>query len=483
MRVQPTRRLAQPGWTWMLKDLAGPATGFGTERLARLDRLSCALLLALQDQALGVHTGEVSPWQDVLAADPAQCKDRLVRAMWVIPTPLKGALEKLSGGFRETENAAIYFMVQSVGKLPLDSDDQTRIQIGNALRELYAERGEEPEFLTHEFTSKLLVDLADPGPNDIVYDPFAGNCGTLLKAARYVKEKHGVRAAGFQALGCEINEEVWARSLAIAHIYGFPLHLECGNAFEPKSLAQAPTLILTDPPLSIGREGDRYFADDTRPSDKARQSVLDAFSTVYRVRDELEASQGKGFVVVSPRALFGGGAVGNERRKLIKEDVIEAAITLPRGMALPRTRNQTCILALNFNKAASRKQGVLLIDGEGLEKKDDPKKAENRAIRVKDIVARFEREGLPAILKAFHGDQTIPGFSIFVKTDDLANEGWDLSPGRYMEEPAGNVERLDLKELMKTFTVAQGEVMEATRAFEGAVAGVEKYLEARKKKI
>lgn len=469
-------------WKLVLMRLFESLRGSQMDSLTRADLVSCTLLLSLNYQSVSSDSLANHAWRELVVGSHAKCRDMFSYAIRHVPgvhDDLRSALEELSHiGIKSMGDVELFHLIQSISVLPVQTDDTTRFQIGDACRELYADRGDWTECLSADVLSRLLVGLADPGVGDHVYDPFAGGGGTLLEAVKHLRKTHDRDECKRVSLrGCEINRMAWARAVVWFGIYGIPLQLEHGDAYLPRRVDQAPTIVLSDPPFSVRRDfgplnslAGRFFPGDAPPA------VMDAFSCIYQVLSDLEPRRGRGFVVATPRTLFGGGAVERARRLLVERDLIEAVITLPKGMALPRTNISTCILVLNLEKRSRRRHGVLLIDGEGFSKSE----GSGRAERARSVMGRFEREGIPAILEAFRTGETNPGFSIFASVEEIASHDWDLSPSRYMESPPERIEPVDLAALATEFVIPYSDVDDASKAFKDSVMSVINYLHDRR---
>ena len=90
----------------------------------------------------------------------------------------------------------------------------------------------------------------------------------------------------------------------------------------------------------------------------SRGQSLMTISHALRVME----SDGRGVVIVDTGALFRGGKEAEIRRRMMEADVIEAVISLPKGMyfALGAERN---LVVLNKQKAESAKGKILFING------------------------------------------------------------------------------------------------------------------------
>ena len=155
---------------------------------------------------------------------------------------------------------------------------------------------------------------------------------------------------------------------------------------------------------------------------------------VFQALSDLEESRGRAVLVVSQRVIFGGGSVGRIRREWVDQDILEAVITLPRGLNLPFTNLAPCLLVLNLNKMNNRRGKFVLIDAESAGRTNS---------NARFTPAIFE-EKIRDIVDAFRFQRSIPGFSIVVGENEFRSHDWDMSPARYMDAVPTVGRRVDL---------------------------------------
>lgn len=338
----------------------------------------------------------------------------------------------------------ILSVAQKIDHLALSQDIEVRRAIVEAYQRLAIQTDWKSGMSTSPIAlTKLIVELADPTPTDVIYDPFAGMGGFLLEAWRHLQERSvaPISSHNFHIHGQEINLTAGSRAILIAHIAGCPFAVTFGNSLTPTYRAWNPTLVISDPPLGgVSRSGrsnvERVSMFGSVP---VPTSVAQHFDSLAQILQDIAPEHGRALVVLPPRLLFGGGATARARQELVQQDLIEAVITLPKGLYLPHTSLGLCLVTFNYRKPLVRQNKVLLIDGESLGR---PKAGERFS---QDL---FEQE-LPRIVEAYNSGEALDRLSVVVTADELKAQEWDLTPSRYFPQPGAHEARQDLAELAR----------------------------------
>lgn len=145
----------------------------------------------------------------------------------------------------------------------------------------------------------------------------------------------------------------------------------------------------------------------------SRGQSLMTISHALRVME----SDGRGVVIVDTGALFRGGKEAEIRRRMMEADVIEAVISLPKGMyfALGAERN---LVVLNKQKAESAKGKILFINGSEL----------GTTQQGKTILDEKEIQKILAVVRETREAET--GFSASVPASAIRDANWQ--PEQYV---------------------------------------------------
>lgn len=272
--------------------------------------------------------------------------------------------------------------------------------------------------------SDFVCALGNPRPGEWVHDPFAGTCTFLVDAIAHLGEAATVNAPlrNLNLTGTEIDQHAWALGVLVLALHGIPADVNNGDAFVLAGDQATPDLILSEPPWGMrmkasgpGRPLFAYLPPDIP------DSVAGDIATVYLVLELIRPKKGRAVMNVAPRLLFGGGAVARARRQWLDEDLIEAVITLPKGLSAASPGLPACLVVFNLRKEAARKGRILLVDGDNL------------GIRPSQRLSTelFEQDSTE-VIGLFQRFDASPGRSVIVTVNDLEAHEGDLSPNRYM---------------------------------------------------
>ncbi|HEV7643185.1 MAG TPA: N-6 DNA methylase [Pyrinomonadaceae bacterium] len=277
------------------------------------------------------------------------------------------------------------------------------------------------ESYTSRDISALIVELIAPRAGERIFDPACGTGGLLATANRYLEtgEKSEGEAAFF---GQDINE----KSVALARINTF-LHRMRHSTIERADslLGTDPGLkgnfdiVLSNPPIGLKlsqkrlheiqlARDDFYYGPPMRVAD---------FNFVQNALANLK-DDGRCILLVGLRPLFIQGREGEIRKTLVKEDLIEAIITLPENL-LPQTTAKSAILIFNKNKAENKRGRVHFISAD----------AEFSVKGKKRVLDPAHRE---RIVNAFWNTEERDGFAVFSTIEKIELNNYKLIPESYL---------------------------------------------------
>ncbi|MDQ2102689.1 type I restriction-modification system subunit M [Azospirillum isscasi] len=228
------------------------------------------------------------------------------------------------------------------------------------------------EFYTPKMVVRLLVECLRPEGGMSIYDPTCGSGGMLLEAVHHL-ERQGRNARSLSLFGQERNLNTWAiaqMNLFLHDIQDFDI-ARGDTLLDPKHLTGDGTKairtfhrVLANPPFSLkdwGHEvwskGDRFGRDRYGCPPKSYGDLAFVQHMVASLRQD-----GMLGVVLPHGILFRGGSEGRIREGLLKDDLIEAVISLAPnlfyGAGIP-----ACILIVRKSKPKNRKGKVLFVNG------------------------------------------------------------------------------------------------------------------------
>jgi type I restriction enzyme M protein len=315
------------------------------------------------------------------------------------------------------------------------------------------------EFYTPREVVQLLVRILDPQSGDRVYDPACGSGGMLIYSAEHIRKEDQNRMENISLFGQERNLNTW--SIAKMNMFLHDLYdaqIKRGDTFtEPLFLEDGGKLQQFDRVIANPMWNQSYAKGDIKESqayNRFNYGFPPKNSADWAWVQHMLASanrDGKVGVVLDNGVLFRSRSEGKIRKKILKEDLIEAVIALPSNLFY-NTSSPGCILMLNKNKPAERKNKVIFIYGE----EDYEEGSNQNFLREKD---------LEKILDAYHNFEDIEKYCRVADIEEIERNDFNLNVPRYVdtteeEEPVDVEEVLtELDQLEKERNEIESEMM------------------------
>ena len=332
-----------------------------------------------------------------------------------------------------------------------------------------ATAGVNGQFRTPRHIIRMMVELMDPGADDVICDPACGTSGFLVTAGEYLKETR--------------KEEIFFDRQKKAHYMNRMFHgydmdrtmLRIGamnmmthgidNPFieyrdslsDQNPDRDAYSLILANPPFKGSLDADTVSPDLLKvcKTKKTELLFLALFLRMLRVG-------GRCACIVPDGVLFGSSTAHKAiRKELIENNRLEAVISMPSGVFKPYAGVSTAVLV--FTKTGHGGTDNVWFydmhaDGFSLDDKRTPVKEND----IPDIVARFR--ALDA-----EGDRKRTEQSFFVPKAEIAENGYDLSINKYKQTEYKPVEYPPTSELLAELNEIEMEITKALAELEEMV--------------
>jgi type I restriction enzyme M protein len=340
--------------------------------------------------------------------------------------------------------------VTLIDKLPL-IDSDAKGDLYEYLLGKLTTAGINGQFRTPRHIIRFMVDMLEPKPTDTIGDPACGTAGFLVGVMKYLLEKH-TSARG--RLTGESGEVLYTGDLlepyrhhiqgGMFHGFDFDatmlriasmnlmlhgvdnpdIHYQdtLSNSFPekfPKQASQGFDLILANPPFKGSLdEGDVH--PTLTQAVKTKKTELLFVALVLRMLKK----GGRSATIVPDGVLFGSSRAHTALRKvLVKDNQLEAVISLPSGVFKPYAGVSTAILV--FTKGGKTDHVFfydVAADGFSLDDKRDAV-CEND---LPDALARWKKRSAKS-----DNDRTAKHF--MVPVDEIEKRDFDLSVNRYQE--------------------------------------------------
>jgi len=279
------------------------------------------------------------------------------------------------------------------------------------------------EFYSPREVVKMMVQIAAPDEGMSIYDPCCGSGGMLIASAEHL-EQQGADSRSLKLFGKDVNGETWslAKMNLILHGLGRAQLRNEDALTDPPHDDGGELLrfdrILTNPLFSVNyrRENINFperFAYGWCPERGRRADLMFVQNAVASLKPG-----GLAVTIVPYGALFRGGTEREIRKRLVRDDIVEAVIGLGPGL-FPYTGIPVCILVLRSkeSKPAAHRGRVLFVDASG-ELYGSSRRGE------------LQPAGIRKIISAWRNFEHVPHFSQVVGVDELASSDYELNPVR-----------------------------------------------------
>ncbi len=368
-------------------------------------------------------------------------------AIFKLPTPL--LLSKVVDALDE-----IYIMMSK------SDDKDVRGDVYEYLLNKIAQSGLNGQFRTPRHIIRMMVELMNPTPDDIICDPACGTSGFLVSSGEYLKEKY--------------KEEIFFNKQKKDHymnhmFYGYDMDrtmLRIGAMNMMTHGVDSPfieyrdslsdqnqdkdkySLILANPPFKGSLDYDTVSADLLKvcKTKKTELLFLALFLRMLRVG-------GRCACIVPDGVLFGSSKAHKSiRQEIVDNNRLEAVISMPSGVFKPYAGVSTGILI--FTKTGhGGTDNVwfydMQVDGFSL----DDKRTEVKENDIPDIIARFRN-----LEKEADRERTEKSF--FVPKQEIIDNDYDLSINKYKKVEYVPVEYPSTTELMTDLYELQMKISE-----------------------
>jgi len=314
------------------------------------------------------------------------------------------------------------------------------------------------EFYTPQAVVKVLVEMIEPYKGR-VYDPCCGSGGMFVQSERFV-EAHGGRVNDLSIYGQESNPTTWRlanMNLAIRGIEANigPSHADSFHHDLHKDLKA--DFILANPPFNISDWGGDRLTKDARWRFGAPPAGNANFAWVQHMIHHLSPNGVAGFVLANGSMSSNSSGEGEIRRKIIEADLVDCMMALP-GQLFYTTQIPVCLWFLARNKKngkfKDRRGKTLFIDARKMSVFED---------RTHKTLSKDEINILVKTYHSWRGEKEagkykdVPGFCKSASTEEIAEHGFVLTPGRYVGAADVEDDGELFDEKMKRLTATLGE--------------------------
>ncbi len=328
-------------------------------------------------------------------------------------------------------------VVELLDRVPMEDRD-TKGDVYEYMLSKIATAGQNGQFRTPRHVIRMMVEMVEPRPADVLCDPACGTAGFLVAAGEFLRENY----AGL------MTDPEQQRHFNDGLFHGFDfdntmlrigsmntlLHgIENPDIRYRDSLSQEHagederyTLVLANPPFA-GSLDYESCAKDLLRIVKTKKTELLFLALFIR----LLKPGGRAAVIVPDGVLFGSSTAHKSlRRILVEEHRLEGIVSMPSGVFKPYAGVSTAVLLFTKTGAGGTDHiwfYDMQADGFSLDDKRvplDPAKHEQN--NLPDVVARWHR-------RSDEGSRRRTEQSFLVPKAEIAANSYDLSINRYKE--------------------------------------------------
>lgn len=356
-------------------------------------------------------------------------------AIFKIPTPLM--LDKIV-----TSMDTLYAQMAQVKSSDIRGD------VYEYLLSKLSTAGVNGQFRTPRHIIHMMVDLMEPGPDEVICDPACGTSGFLVAASEYLKEnrKEDVffnrqnkdHYMNHMFHGFDMDRtmlRIGAMNM-MTHGVDNPFIEYRDSLSDQNPDRDKYSLILANPPFKGSLDYDTVSADLLKISKTKKTELLflPLFVRMLRVG-------GRCACIVPDGVLFGSSKAHKAiRKELIENQRLQAVISMPSGVFKPYAGVSTAILIFTKTGHGGTDQVWfydMKADGFSL----DDKRTEVKENDIPDIIRRFRN--LDGEAARERTDQ-----SFFVPKQEIADNDYDLSINKYKQTVYVPVEYPPTEEIM-----------------------------------
>lgn len=307
------------------------------------------------------------------------------------------------------------------------------------------------EFFTPRPIVKLLVEILEPYENSRVLDPACGSGGMFVQSSKFLQEHHKDEAK-IAIYGQENNLttlKLCKMNLAIRGVFG---NIQLGNTYYDDKFSDLKVdFVLANPPFNAEWDPDRLNEKDPRIVYGIPPKGNANFMWIQHFVHHLTPNGMTGFVMANG-SLAVSGKEGEIRKKIIEDDLVDVVIACPPklfyNVSLP-----VSLWFLTKNKESGRfrkrKGETLFVDAREIFNILSRKQVEFTTEQIHKIANTVRTwRGQSEVGKY----EDIAGYCKASNIEEIAKNGYVLTPGRYVGIPEEVDDGIPFETKMKQYS-------------------------------
>lgn len=354
-------------------------------------------------------------------------------------------------------------VVTLLNELPVHDQD-TKGDLYEYLLSKLAQAGVNGQFRTPRHIIRMMVEMVDPKPGEVVGDPAAGTAGFLVSAGQYVLEKNPEVLVNEEAMrhfsermfhGGEFDPtmlRIGAMNLMMHGIENPDLTFGDSLGQDLAHVRERYDVILANPPFK-GALNEAEVAKDLHTTVKTKKTEL-LFLALFLKQLKLG---GRCACIVPDGVLFGSSKSHRQVRELLIDgNKLEGVISMPSGVFKPYAGVSTAVLIFTRTDSGGT-ENVWFYDMQADGFSLDDKRNEVSQNDIPDVLAKWKERD-----SGQDSDRTAKAF--FVPVEEIRGESYDLSINRYKEKVHEEVAHEDPKAILDRLIGLECEIMDDLKA-------------------
>ena len=323
------------------------------------------------------------------------------------------------------------------------------------------------QFRTPRHIIRMMVEMMDPRPDEVICDPACGTGGFLVEAGAYLKEKHKNEIffdrekkdhyMNRMFHGYDMDRtmlRIGAMNM-MTHGIDNPFIEYRDSLSDQNTDRERYSLILANPPFKGSLDADIVSTDLLKlcKTKKTELLFLALFLRMLKVG-------GRCACIVPDGVLFGSSKAHKDiRKEIVENHRLEAVISMPSGVFKPYAGVSTAVLVFT-NTGHGGTDDVWFYDMKADGFSLDDKRTETKENDIPDIIARFHNR------EAEKGRARTEQ-SFMVPKAEIATNGYDLSINKYKQVEYVPVEYPPTAEILADLQTLEAEIAQGLKELEG----------------
>ena len=407
-----------------------------------------------------IMQGELFPFIKTLHNDSASTYAKYMDdAIFKIPTPQ--LLEKIVTSLDE--------LYASIDKQPDRKD--VRGDLYEYMLSRLTTAGTNGQFRTPRHIIRMMVELLDLRPEDVICDPACGTSGFLVSAGEYLKEKYleeifytkDAKSHYDNAMftGYDMDRtmlRIGAMNM-MTHGIANPQIVYKDSLSDQNTDSGTYTKILTNPPFKGSLDYDIVATDLTKVAKTKKTELL--FLVLFL---RMLKNGGRCASIVPDGVLFGSSKAHKDiRKEIVENHRLEAIISMPSGVFKPYAGVSTAVIVFTKTGAGGT-DNVWFYDMQSDGYSLDDKRTPLERSDIPDIVARFCN--LTAEESRERTEQ-----SFLVPKEEIVGNGYDLSINKYKQNAYVEESYPHPREILAEINELEREIQGGLRELEAMLDG------------